>query len=431
MSILRLIPASGPEVEVTDERAVVGRDASCDVVVNDVSVSRKHARLERVGSSWAVIDQRSANGTFLDGQRVSESMLAEGQELRFGAINYRVEFVTDTGATVLLQAPSSTSATVVQAPPRPRPAPVPAPVPVPAPAPVPPPPAPVVHAPAAAPPVSYAPPPEPAPSGRGPLFWVGLLVVGMLLLAVAGIGAVVGVAWFSTKGAVEAAEGQVAAIRAGDVDGAYQRTAARYRSAHSSAAFAAFVARHPGLKDNTGVRFGERSVDNGKARLSGTLTHPGGTEEVVYELDKEDDAWRVSGLVVDGDAGAAAAADPAGPVLELIGVKKVPQQGQTVAVKIDVRVTGFALRPEGQLFAVDLAQDLETIGPDGARMDELSRVGLQNFKQTSATRDNATATFNTSLTFARPEPGRYKAIIGIRDLVGNTAGRLEVPFELP
>jgi hypothetical protein len=426
MSTLRLIPASGSDVEITVDRAVVGRDASCDVVVNDVSVSRKHARLERLGSSWAVVDQRSANGTFLDGQRVSESMLSEGQELRFGAVNFRVEFVTDTGATVLLQAPSSTAATVVQPAPRPRP--------VPAPVPPPPVPAPVVHEPPP-PPAAHAPvpaaAPEPVPSGRGPLFWVGLVVVGLLLLAVVGVGAVVGVAYFTTKGAVDAAGAQVESIRAGDVDRAYKRTSSSYQAAHTPGTFAAFVERHPGLKDNTGVDFKDRSVENGKARLAGTLTHPAGAEDVVYELVREDGAWRISGLQVEGDAGAAAAAQKGGPVLELIGLKKVPQKGQTVAVKIDVRVTGFELRPEGRLFAVDLVEDLETIGPDGSRLEDLSRVGLQNFKQTAASRDNATATFNTSLTFARPEPGRYKAVIGIRDLVGNRSSRLEVPFELP
>ena len=70
MATLRLVPASGSPIEVVGDKTVVGRDASCDVVINDVSVSRKHARLERWGPKWAVVDQRSANGTFLDGQRV-------------------------------------------------------------------------------------------------------------------------------------------------------------------------------------------------------------------------------------------------------------------------------------------------------------------------------------------------------------------------
>src|SRR5437870_6365382 len=138
MATLKLVPASGPPIEVEgDKAAMVGRDASADVVVNDSSVSRKHARLERWGSNWAVIDQRSANGTFLDGQRVTESVLQAGQELRFGKVAYRVELpAADFGATVMMSSPVSEATVMEPAAPRPRPTPAPAPVrPVAAPAP--------------------------------------------------------------------------------------------------------------------------------------------------------------------------------------------------------------------------------------------------------------------------------------------------------
>jgi hypothetical protein len=116
--------------------------------------------------------------------------------------------------------------------------------------------------------------------------------------------------------------------------------------------------------------------------------------------------------------------------VETVSVNKVAQ-GQTVNVKIDVRVTGFDLRPEGNLFRVDLAEDLETLGPDGKRIEELSRVGLETFDRTLTSATGAAATFNNSLTFTKPDPGKYTAILTIRDLVGQKSGRREVPFDLP
>jgi hypothetical protein len=107
------------------------------------------------------------------------------------------------------------------------------------------------------------------------------------------------------------------------------------------------------------------------------------------------------------------------------------RQGQTVTVKIDIRVRGFDVRPEGNLFRVDLAEDLETFGPGGRRIDELSRVDLETYNQTITSAADATATFNTSLTFSQPDPGRYKALITIRDKVGLKSKKHEVPFELP
>jgi len=433
MSTLKLVPASGPTLEVEgDKGATVGRDASADVVVNDSSVSRKHARLEKWGSNWAVIDQRSANGTFLDGQRITESVLQAGQELRFGKVPFRVEISAgEFGATVMMNSPVS-EATVMQAPPA-RPAaphsvaPA-APAPVPAPAP-----RPVAARPVAAPapaPAPYVPPPEPA-QGKGPLFWIMLVVVGLLLAGLIGVGAVLGPSFLSAKAAAEAALAQVKDMAEGDVDAAYARTTSSYRAAHPPEAFAAFVDRHPGLRRNTGANLNSRAVENGTAKISGTLSHGAGTEKAFYELVKEGDGWKVSGLEVDGDEGRAVASGTGtGLSVDTVAVNKT-RQGQTVTVKIDVRVTGFDLRPEGSLFRVDLAEDLETVGPDGRRIDELSRVGLETYNQTTASATDATATFNNALTFTRPDPGRYKAVITIRDTIGRKNKKHEVPFELP
>src|SRR5688572_11119351 len=123
MATLRLVPAVGSHIEIGVDQAVVGRDPNSDVIVNDGSVSRKHARLERRGDGWAVVDQSSANGTFLDGHRVTEAALAHGQEIRFGSVAYRLEIEEELSATIITPMTAPTDATVVQRavvpPPRP------------------------------------------------------------------------------------------------------------------------------------------------------------------------------------------------------------------------------------------------------------------------------------------------------------------------
>jgi pSer/pThr/pTyr-binding forkhead associated (FHA) protein len=116
MATLRLVPlapASGLPVEVKGDMALVGREPGCDVLVSDGSVSRKHARLEKRGSGWTVVDQGSANGTFLDSQRVAEAAIKSGQEIRFGAIAFRVEFESDEDLIATMMATPSPDATVV------------------------------------------------------------------------------------------------------------------------------------------------------------------------------------------------------------------------------------------------------------------------------------------------------------------------------
>lgn len=87
---LRLVPATGPPVEVQGERVLVGRDPAADVVLNDPSISRRHAVIERRGVFWVVLDQQSANGTWIDGRRVTEAALKTGQRLRLGAVEFTV-----------------------------------------------------------------------------------------------------------------------------------------------------------------------------------------------------------------------------------------------------------------------------------------------------------------------------------------------------
>jgi pSer/pThr/pTyr-binding forkhead associated (FHA) protein len=76
-------------------RAVIGRDADCDVVLSSRSVSRKHAIVERTGEAWIARDLGSANGLFVEGKRVSEAPVTSGTSLRFGD----VEAAFDVGST--------------------------------------------------------------------------------------------------------------------------------------------------------------------------------------------------------------------------------------------------------------------------------------------------------------------------------------------
>jgi ABC transport system ATP-binding/permease protein len=50
----------------------IGRDPSNDVVLDTPTVSRFHAQIERVGQRYRLRDLRSANGTFVNDQRVDE-----------------------------------------------------------------------------------------------------------------------------------------------------------------------------------------------------------------------------------------------------------------------------------------------------------------------------------------------------------------------
>src|SRR5438045_8446669 len=77
-------------IEIRGERGTIGRTAGVDHVVNDPSVSRQHAVFECHGGSWTVTDSGSANGTFVDRQKITTSEINDGLEIHFAKKALRV-----------------------------------------------------------------------------------------------------------------------------------------------------------------------------------------------------------------------------------------------------------------------------------------------------------------------------------------------------
>jgi pSer/pThr/pTyr-binding forkhead associated (FHA) protein len=67
----------------------IGRGLSADVHLDDASVSRRHARIvERSGRAW-LLDDRSMNGSWVNGQRVDAAILSNGDEIVLGRVVLR------------------------------------------------------------------------------------------------------------------------------------------------------------------------------------------------------------------------------------------------------------------------------------------------------------------------------------------------------
>jgi DNA-binding CsgD family transcriptional regulator len=82
---------------LTDQVGTLGRSPKCHFMVNDPTVSRLHARLQRTDVGFAVVDLDSRNGTFIDEERVKTGKVCSGQRIRFGSLTFkaRVEDMLD------------------------------------------------------------------------------------------------------------------------------------------------------------------------------------------------------------------------------------------------------------------------------------------------------------------------------------------------
>lgn len=75
---------TGRQHSITGDEVLIGRSSRCSIVLAEPSVSRQHARIERRDDGFWVVDLDSGNGTYVNGQRVSEFRIFSGDEVTFG-----------------------------------------------------------------------------------------------------------------------------------------------------------------------------------------------------------------------------------------------------------------------------------------------------------------------------------------------------------
>jgi pSer/pThr/pTyr-binding forkhead associated (FHA) protein len=92
---MRLIAEGGPfdgrVFSLPPGVLAVGRAVDNDLVFDDPSLSRKHARIHREAGRMEVEDLGSSNGTFVNNRKIGRSVASPGDVVRFGDLNFRVE----------------------------------------------------------------------------------------------------------------------------------------------------------------------------------------------------------------------------------------------------------------------------------------------------------------------------------------------------
>jgi pSer/pThr/pTyr-binding forkhead associated (FHA) protein len=90
----------GREIVIDKPAATVGRDELADIpVFGDISVSRHHATIYRQDGHYLIQDQGAPAGTLVNGQRVSQQYLQDGDEIQLGGV--RMIFYEKAGAAPL------------------------------------------------------------------------------------------------------------------------------------------------------------------------------------------------------------------------------------------------------------------------------------------------------------------------------------------
>ncbi len=82
--VVRQGPKRGSRIALDADVISIGRGEESDIFLDDITVSRNHARLDRVGPGFRVTDEGSLNGTYVNKELIEAANLADGDEVQVG-----------------------------------------------------------------------------------------------------------------------------------------------------------------------------------------------------------------------------------------------------------------------------------------------------------------------------------------------------------
>jgi diguanylate cyclase (GGDEF)-like protein len=82
-------PSIGARYPLAENPTIVGRGDKCQIIIEDESVSRRHACIQADQDGFTITDLQSTNGTFVNEKRVSSHRLEDGDYLHIGNCIYR------------------------------------------------------------------------------------------------------------------------------------------------------------------------------------------------------------------------------------------------------------------------------------------------------------------------------------------------------
>jgi len=97
ISILRENESADTRQAFTQPELRIGRDDTCEIQLNDETVSNQHARLWFRNKQWWIEDLLSTNGTFLNDERIeTPTILISGDEIRAGKVLLLIDIESQT-----------------------------------------------------------------------------------------------------------------------------------------------------------------------------------------------------------------------------------------------------------------------------------------------------------------------------------------------
>lgn len=89
--VIRSSGRAGETFALAKEHTTIGRHPDADIFLDDVTVSRNHAVIDKEAGGFVINDENSLNGTYLNRRRIERQLLVNGDELQIG--KFKLTFI--------------------------------------------------------------------------------------------------------------------------------------------------------------------------------------------------------------------------------------------------------------------------------------------------------------------------------------------------
>jgi serine phosphatase RsbU (regulator of sigma subunit) len=96
-------------LELSDQEVIIGRLSDSEVVVTNPYVSRQHAKIRKSSDGYQIIDMKSTHGTFINGKRIAQHSLHNGDRITLGREQVEIQFLTGEPTPASFSLPASDS----------------------------------------------------------------------------------------------------------------------------------------------------------------------------------------------------------------------------------------------------------------------------------------------------------------------------------
>ncbi len=106
---------SGQQFALDREEILIGRGTGCHIQIKDPKVSRTHAKIKIKAGQLTIEDLDSTQGILINGERVGDCQLENGDRIQLGDTQLHVEFEQDSIETVMVRLGEQVSAGIQSA----------------------------------------------------------------------------------------------------------------------------------------------------------------------------------------------------------------------------------------------------------------------------------------------------------------------------